>query len=64
MILVWKLLAKKVETAEGVQMLAEAGIKYGQGYFYAKPTTDIEILKLQSVDPKIAKVTKIEDWRK
>lgn len=55
---------EKVENAEGAAMLAEAGIKYGQGYYYSKPTTDIEILKIQEFDPKLAKITKMDDYRK
>lgn len=59
-----EVVGEKVETAEAAAMLAEAGIKYGQGYFYSKPSTDIATLKVMEYDPKIATVTKIEDWRK
>ncbi len=55
---------EKVENAEAAAMLVEAGIKYGQGYFYAKPTTELSILKIQEFDPKLAKITNMHEWRK
>jgi len=59
-----EVVGEKVENAEAAAMLAEAGIKYAQGYFYAKPSIDINILKTQEFDPKLAKITHMQDWRK
>jgi EAL domain-containing protein (putative c-di-GMP-specific phosphodiesterase class I) len=58
-----KVVGEKVEHLEAVNMLAECGIQYGQGYFYAKPSTDVEILKLVEIENKKATVTNINDWR-
>lgn len=59
-----EVVGEKVESAEGVDMLSKAGIKYAQGYFYAKPTIDANILRTVEFDPRLAKVTSMKDWRK
>jgi EAL domain-containing protein (putative c-di-GMP-specific phosphodiesterase class I) len=58
-----KVVGEKVEHLEAVNMLAECGIQYGQGYYYAKPSIDIEILKLTEIESKKATVTNIKDWK-
>ncbi len=54
---------EKVENIAAANMLAECGIRYGQGYFYAKPTIETDILKMTEVESKKATVTNINDWR-
>jgi len=60
-----EVVGERVENQEAVNILAEFGVTYGQGYFYAKPTTDIEILKWTKIDlANNAEVSKISEFRK
>ena len=59
-----EVVGEKVETAEAAQLLADANIKYAQGYFYAKPSLDLESLKITQMEHRVSKVTNIKDWRK
>ena len=60
-----EVIGERVENQEASDILAEFGITYGQGYFYAKPTTDTEVLKWQKIDfARGSSVAKMDEYRK
>ena len=56
--------AERVENQQAADILVEYGIKYGQGYFYAKPTIDLEILKVTKLAAaSSAEITNINQYK-
>lgn len=60
-----EVVGERVENKDAEDILSEFGVTYGQGYFYAKPTTDTEILKWSRIDHVTnGEVAKISEYRK
>ena len=60
-----QVIGERVENQEASDILAEFGVTYGQGYFYAKPTIDAEILKWKKIDyVRVSDVANINEYRK
>ena len=53
---------EKVENAACAALLMDCGIKYGQGYYYDKPTSDLAILDVKGYEVKKASVLNIQDY--
>lgn len=57
-------IAERVETHEDKEIILKSGIKYAQGYFYAKPETDLDVLKeTESRNEKTADIKQFSDYR-
>lgn len=60
-----EVVGERVENEIASNILAEYGIKFGQGYYYAKPTIDSEILKWKKVDIQSGgDVARLNEYRK
>jgi PAS domain S-box-containing protein len=59
-----EVIGERVEDKASSDMLHEYGIRYGQGYYYAKPTIDTEVLKTARLDLEGCEVTKMSDYKK
>jgi EAL domain-containing protein (putative c-di-GMP-specific phosphodiesterase class I) len=57
-------IAERVETHEDKEIVRNCGIKYAQGYYYAKPNTDSTVLNnTASYEEKTAQIKNIADYR-
>jgi EAL domain-containing protein (putative c-di-GMP-specific phosphodiesterase class I) len=58
-------IAERVETYEDKQIILNSGIKYAQGYYYAKPDTNSDVLANTSAyDEKTAQIKQFSDYKK
>jgi len=57
-------IAERVETYDDKETIRNCGIKYAQGYYYAKPDTNSEVLNnTESYNEKTAQIKNIADYR-
>ncbi len=57
-------IAERVETFEDKEIIIKSGIKYAQGYYYAKPETDAAVLEhTEAYNEKTAVIKQLADYR-